>query len=183
MNRQSTTHHKSLTKGFSLIEALVALAVLTLAVAGPLTAASDGVRGAIYAKDQIIAVNLAQEAIEAARNTRDSYRLGGEVWPPPFVNLCTGGADCRVDTTTASITIELCSGDACILNYNSTSGAYNHQEILGNVQTKFTRILETQIINTNGKNDEVLITVTVSWKTSALPTRTFVVQENLLNWQ
>ncbi len=63
--------------GFTLIETLVAVLVLAMAIAGPLTIASKGLNSALIAKDQTTAYNLGQDAIEYVRFVRDSNRLAG----------------------------------------------------------------------------------------------------------
>jgi prepilin-type N-terminal cleavage/methylation domain-containing protein len=88
-------------KGFTLVETLVAITILLLAITGTMTTAQKGLQSAQYANEQVTAVFLAQEAIEAVRQYRDSQALlayhnqGGPVvvdtqqWLPP-VN-CAGG--------------------------------------------------------------------------------------------
>ena len=67
-------------KGFTLIETLVAILILTTAIAGPLTIASRGLNAALIAKDQTTASYLAQDAIEYVRAVRDTNRLLGGDW-------------------------------------------------------------------------------------------------------
>ena len=61
--------------GFTLIETLVAIAVLTLAVAGPLFTAERTIVAAQTAADQLTASYLAQEGVEYVRAMRDSAYL------------------------------------------------------------------------------------------------------------
>lgn len=62
-------------RGFTLVETLVAITVLLLVVIGPITVAQRGIKSAYYANEQVTAVFLAQEAIEAIRELRDSQAL------------------------------------------------------------------------------------------------------------
>ena len=50
-----TIHTASSQKGFTIIETLIAITVLMIAVAGPLSVASKGLLSAQISKDQMIA--------------------------------------------------------------------------------------------------------------------------------
>lgn len=84
-------------KGFTLIEALVAVTILTIAVVGPLYTASRAIVAAQSARDQLTASYLAQEGIEYARAVRDdnflaAYYAGtGNAWNN-FLSQCSGNA-------------------------------------------------------------------------------------------
>lgn len=67
-------------KGFTIIETLVAIAILMIAIAGPLTIANKGLQTATYARDQMIASYLAQETMEYMKNTRDNNIYSGYNW-------------------------------------------------------------------------------------------------------
>ena len=74
-----------LNKGFTLVESLVAIAILLVAVVGPMSVIGGSLSQISTARDQAIAINLAQEGIEIARQRRDSNMLnawggGGAVW-------------------------------------------------------------------------------------------------------
>ena len=61
--------------GFSLIEVLVALFVLSLGVSAVFLLMSKSLRSSMDARDQIIASQLAQEGIELVRNLKDTKEL------------------------------------------------------------------------------------------------------------
>lgn len=63
------------TKGFTLIESLVAVTILTITVAALLFSASRAIITAQNARDQLIASYLAQEGIEYVRMGRDNEFL------------------------------------------------------------------------------------------------------------
>ena len=73
--RNYTTHRPHTTQGFTLVETLVAIAVLLLIIIGPITAAQKGIQQAYYANEQLSAVFLAQEAIESIRQRGDDRAL------------------------------------------------------------------------------------------------------------
>lgn len=64
-------------KGFTLIEALVAISILMIAIASPMLLAQKSLSSANLSKDQMIATFLAQDAIEAVKNIRDEIAING----------------------------------------------------------------------------------------------------------
>lgn len=62
-------------KGFTLIEALVSIALILIAVTGPLSLTLSSVTTIIQSKNRVIASYLAEEVIENFRNYRDSFTL------------------------------------------------------------------------------------------------------------
>ncbi len=171
------------TFGFSLIETLVAIAILSLAIAGPLSVISHGITSAIFAKDEITAMYLAQEGIEAVRNTRDGNVLAGVAWLATL-DACEN-VDCgaRFEPSSEALGIKACTAmfsTGCLLNYNSARGLYNHESTASdNAPSRFTRTIRI-VPNVNGH--EATVQVTVLW-TSTVTTHSFTVVENLLNWQ
>ena len=59
------------SRAFTLIEALVAISILMIAIASPMTLAQKGLSTATLSKDQMIASFLVQDAIELVKNIRD----------------------------------------------------------------------------------------------------------------
>ncbi|OHA16307.1 MAG: hypothetical protein A2830_00175 [Candidatus Taylorbacteria bacterium RIFCSPHIGHO2_01_FULL_44_110] len=58
--------------GFTIVETLVAITVLMIAIAGPLVAANKSLTAALYAKNQMTASFLAQEAMELIKETKNN---------------------------------------------------------------------------------------------------------------
>jgi len=69
------TQKNNMTKAFTLIEALVAISILMIAIASPMTLAQKGLSTAVLSKDQMIASFLAQDVIEAVKNIRDQVAV------------------------------------------------------------------------------------------------------------
>ena len=63
------------TRGFTLIETFVAISIIMVAIVGPLLIVSRALSSSYYARDQIIAFYLAQDAVEFIRNKRDENKL------------------------------------------------------------------------------------------------------------
>lgn len=94
INTMQTNIH---TKGFTLVETLIAITVLILVVIGPVTIAQQGIKNARYASEEMTATFLAQEAMEGVRSFRDVKALeaidsGGSVdtwlWVSQLDNDC-----------------------------------------------------------------------------------------------
>lgn len=78
----------SLQRGFTILETLVAISLLVLALTAPLAIVAQALRSSYYARDQVTAYFLAQEAIEFLRNKRDNAGLqssaASETWTDLF---------------------------------------------------------------------------------------------------
>ncbi len=81
-------------RGFTLVEALVAISILMVAIAAPMSLAQKGTGATEFSTDQMIATYLAQDAIEAVKNIRDEVALTPyedgvtKYWLEPFVDKC-----------------------------------------------------------------------------------------------
>lgn len=141
-------------KGFTLLETLVAIAILLIAVVGPMSIIGGSLSQISTVRDQTIAVNLAQEGIEIVRQKRDSNMLdkwggGSAVWGD---GLTSG--DHIIDPLTATITACPCSDTKIYLDVNNfyTQGS-------GFTATKFSRTVNIADLS----SAEKIITSTVTW--------------------
>ncbi|GEM_PF-452314 len=182
-------------RGFTLIETLVAVTLLTVAVVAPMTLTARSLSTAYYARDQITASHLAQEAVEAVRAIRDGNVLRTALGTP--TDLLGGdpadpktqipvGQNFRIDTR--DNTTVLCSGgsgDQCpFLQTDPESTFYGYDE--GWNDTKFRRTVIAEFL-TNPEDgtenrDEVRLSVTVSWQTGTYNSREIAIFENLYRW-
>lgn len=184
-------------QGFTLIETLVAVLILTTAIAGPLTIASKSLLTAQVAKDQVTAFYLAQDAVEYVRFKRDSACLAGAVSPCTAwlstLSNCTGANGCYLDSTENSPvgdTPQACQSGGCIqstfasskfLYYDSTNNRFTYSTS-GTTRTGFAR--QVSITTPVGGNaEEAKLTVQVSWSDTGSNTRSVTVYEDLFNWQ
>ncbi len=173
--------------GFTLVEAMVAISILSLAVTGPLVIAQKGIGSAIYARDQITAYYLAQEAVEYIRNARDTNRILGNSWLSSL-SACvqsTGTERCRIDAeytdyTSPSAVVSCPSGVCPAISYDSSTGLYGYGSGGSWSPTIFTRSIS---IDNRNSSKEAEISVSVSWNTNLfLPTRTFNIKEYVFNF-
>ncbi len=180
--------------GFTLIETLVAVLMLTLTIAGPLTIASKGQTATLVAKDQFIAFYLAQDALEYVRFLRDGACLAATsdatgcpsaAWMAPLNN-------CLTSVSTNGCTLSslgshpdapaACGASACVaMNFDTTNKVYNYNGAMPVAPQKFVRTVK---IDAGSIADEAVVTITVSWSTIAGVTPAPVtIRENLLRWQ
>lgn len=173
-------------KGFTLVEAMVAIAILSLAVTGPLVIAQKGIDSAIYSRDQVTAFNLAQEAVEYIRNIRDSNRIAGSAWLTGLSNCLVSqnaGRPCRIDaqytdTSDPSAVAACPTGSCAALSFDPSSGLYGYTS--GWTPTAFTREI---VIDDTVSSKEASLSVTIRWNTNLFsPQRTFTVREYIFNF-
>ncbi len=180
--------------GFSIIETIVAIAILSVAMVTPLSLAQRGLSASVYARDQITAFYLGQEAVEYVRNIRDNNNLSGNSGGPNWLSglgACFEPGICGMDVTGTNGTVIDCSASSsrdCLLTYNSATGIYgserdsNGTPVSGSVDSLFKRKFQIKIVPIGSDdNAEALITVTVSWVSGVL-SKTVVIKERILNW-
>ncbi|MEK7610003.1 MAG: prepilin-type N-terminal cleavage/methylation domain-containing protein [Patescibacteria group bacterium] len=164
------------TRGFTIIETLVAIAVLMIAIAGPLVIATKGLTSALYAKDQMIASFLARESMEVIRNKKAnnasidlSIRLSDLVASgncDSSANICDAGVNSSMpDGIDIMNPCGLGPPKGCRLYYDSTKG-YTHDGSSG-TPTRFYRYY--YIENTTRPNDERTVHVFVEWNEGTIP--------------
>jgi prepilin-type N-terminal cleavage/methylation domain-containing protein len=160
-------------RGFTLVETLVAIAIIMIAIVGPYYSIQQAIMTSYAARDQLIASALSQEGEEYIYFLRDTNYLNSADWLNGMSG-CFGPNGCIVDP--AQNTVAACSGTCSPLKL-STNGLYTQS---GNYPaTRFTRTLKIQAIPNS--DHEVKVTVTVTWITEH---RNFSVStvENLYNW-
>lgn len=166
--------------GFSLIETLVALTVLLVAVVGPISLIGDSLHKIYYAKDEIVAINFAQEGIELVRRVRDTNKLNALAWDTDIpVGYYTvepgniGGASNTFVKPCVSCVVEQ------PIYIDTTPGGLYWQNNPGSYSaTQFSRIVRiVQIVP--GVENKVISTV--KWKTGG-DIGTITISENLFNW-
>lgn len=159
---------------FTLLETLVAVAILIMALLGPFSIAQQSLKSAYYARDQVTAYYLAQEGVEFVRAVRDQNYLAGTDWLSGIGAACTG-TPCTVDYP--NFTYTTCPNGVCPpLKVSTTGGLFNH---VNGTASPFTR----QILITNSPTNpsQVIVSVTISWTSANVP-RVFTLQERIFNW-
>ena len=178
---------KKNTRGFTLIEMLVAVFVFTVSLAALMTVSAKGLKTANQAQRQVVADYLAIEGIETVRNIRDSALLSLDTvttWQDLFDD-----DDCWTDQQAGTV-------DACSISYDNSDVLlfpcddctmffdepnYLYRQFEGDVPTGnyvdagFTRHVIFDDVASNP--DELVVTVIVSWDTGSVE-----YTENLLLW-
>ncbi len=192
-------------RAFTLIEAMIAVTILTLSVAGPLYTANSAIVASMIARDQLTASYLAQEGIEYVRAMRDyeylaAYHLGGstsisaDAWSnfltgsmpdhPGAVTQCRAFA-CSIDMTKdmgygSGFAVFRCTvGGTCAKLYILASGIYATDRSLSTgTATAFSRTI--QVVDVSATDESIISTV--SWWYHG--TQHFVtVYDHLTPWQ
>lgn len=197
----------AVNRGFTLIETMVAIAILTIAVTGPMVVASRAMVAAEIAQDQLTASYLAQEGIEYVRMMRDdeylaAYQAGGAGVSTNAWNNFLNGSDsasvtscrftaCMLDPAQpmgsgSGFSLQPCSGSSCTPLYLAPTGVYTEQSSSGTA-TPFTRTIE--VINIPKTTDppgnpypDKRIISTVSWKFHGT-SYSVTITDHLTPWQ
>lgn len=152
------------TQGFTIIETLVAVTILMIAIAGPLTIANQALTAAYDAKNQMIAANLAQETVEAVKNYKDNALSQGA----SLQNVIgTFSGQKAMEDSDGNFNIYDCiNANNCRL-YQGDDG-YSYLD--GDGLSPFTRYFTVSqiLVNGNPSTDEYLLTVTVTWNTGPI---------------
>jgi prepilin-type N-terminal cleavage/methylation domain-containing protein len=165
---------KGIKEGFTLIETLVAVAILMIAIAGPLTIAEKALSASIYAKSEMTATYLAQDAIEYVKNIVDtnentkaqsgvnwlSYSENGSAFD---LSTCTvsGSGPCAIDTIAGTIS-HITS--TCSTRLYLSSIGYGCTNPYGASSTEFTRYFYlTAVPVVGGSGSAYVVTAIVNW--------------------
>lgn len=159
-------HQGKLNNGFTLIEALVALVILTIALGPALVLSSDITNVASVIQNDLIAANLAQEGVEVVRALRDTNWFSGSA----FNNGLADG----------TYRLEWNSSSPIVLGANPplkvNNGLYNYSS---GSDTIFRRTVTITNVNTN----EIRVVSDVTWTERANRARDVKVESHLFNWK
>jgi len=144
------TNHSQ--KGFTLLETLVAISILLIAVVAPMSIIGRSLPQSAYARDHAIAVNLAQEGIEAVRQKRDSNMLNdwngtNTAWDSGIVANNYYAVDPRSVPMLISCGGVVCNLTTLTIRQDTATGLYYQSSAGGGTVTKFQRyVLITSIV-------------------------------------
>jgi len=160
--------------GFSLLEVIIAIFVLTTGILAVMSLIYKTVASSSFSSNRLIAAYLAQEGIEIVRNIRDTnwiqiqQKIPGKNWNDGL-GLGTYQADYD-DPSLTSIT------NPSYLNIETNNGFYGYDN---GTQTSFQR---TITISNGPITDSLEIRVDVSWRERGVTYNFPPVIERLYNW-
>jgi type II secretory pathway pseudopilin PulG len=187
--------------GFSLIETLIAVSILMIAIAGPLSLVQAGLFSSIHQRNQIVATYLAQEAVEFIKNLRDTNSY--TQFNPPSKNWLAGPDGVTLLTTTCSdsigcyvdphgklggafVQIATPSSPKVLYQNNTDEGVFMYYSYdNGGTATSYKRTVKLAEVSGNTENgqvNEVAVTVIIEWMDNLVP-RSYVVHENIYNYE
>lgn len=199
-------------KGFTLVETLVGITILLISVITPLSVVSNALTYTQVARDEIVANNLAQEALEYARNQRDLSSMTvttGRMdnFLTKFGNYATGtetncynqtyGCNFDVRQTTFANSVRACSDtvNECGFLYVNNKGAtptytYTQANLRSSYDatltnwtaTTFKRVVKMKVLYDRTNPQEVEMIVTVTW-TNKGAAKTITMREYINGWQ
>lgn len=174
-------------KGFTLVEVLISIAVLTLAFLGPLSVATSALSNASFSINQIIAYNLAEEGMEFIIYKRDSMIFADPVGGWDAFRSLTQGAGCQKGGGTNGCGVDVVAGTLvpcspaaypnpnCTLHKNAATGLYSLAS--GDPASVFERTIAIP----SGNSDEKQVLVTITWREKNGNLRTFTLERNVYN--
>ena len=187
--------------GFTLVETLVAVLILSLSIGGLLSLAAGGFFSVRYARSQIVANNLLQESLEYIRNSRDTSFIQGLSWEDWQDTLqtdtsgiqtgidsdgCFSSDGCIVNPYSSGSKVKMCSGLCPNLYYYPDNGFYGYNvsyPFTPNTppyQSSFTRkiVITPSFANT----DQVIVTGSITWLNGSSP-KTLSQKILITNWK
>ena len=167
----SRTCPRHCRRGFSLLETIIAIAILVAAVIGPMALSSQSIRSASVARNTILASNLAQEGIELVKNIRLNNRLEGRNWKQGL-GPCGSANGCFIDPK--DLEVGACSANCAVLRFDDSLELYNYDSGSNSI---FTRIITTSDINSG----EMKVSSSVLWS-DKFGNQDFILSTSMLDW-
>ncbi len=158
-------------KGFTLIEVLVAILILSMTITGMMSVLSRGLVNINYARNKITATYLAQEGIEYILHNTNAYRVQQD-WPTyvsPYgdIDNCKGLYGCYTNLSIGEVSPINSLNDSRLF-YSSLDGYNNPYYSNNSIDSGFRRTIKITPINDNGNVDEINVTSTVFWNNPTL---------------
>ena len=158
------------SKGFTLIEMIVAILVVGIGIIGVFSLISKFSEQSQYIRDVSVASYLGEEAIEIVKNIRDSNKIGGLAWDKGLTD-CHNGCEIGYDDLYLSAWSE--DGRFLYLENGTSQYKYIDSPQSGDVKTYYRR----RITITPTNIDELHIRVDVYWENNS-----YEIYSKIYNW-
>jgi prepilin-type N-terminal cleavage/methylation domain-containing protein len=181
------------SSGFTLLETLVAVAILMISISSAFSLAPEGLAGSRFAKNQTTATYLAQEALEIVRSNRDNKMIHSQDTADPL-NWLAKVSQCIDELCTVNpinLDMDQCSGSCppvrTLLDTVNDSLIYGNGQYFESAQNSiFTRTVTikkvlNKTIGPTRDDTEIKVTVRVTWKEGVISKNTEV-SEYLFDW-
>ncbi len=159
--------------GFTLVETLVALVILTMALIPILAVSSSATRLSEVIKDDLVASGLTQEGIEVARAIRDTNWFNGRSFDNGLGTGVIGESMTYRVQWNSDTLISLGNNPPLQLN----DGVYSYDP--GGTAAKFSRTVTITKVN----GGELRVTSQVTWVTQTNNAKTISAESHLFNWR
>jgi Tfp pilus assembly protein PilV len=172
------------SKGQSVIEAMIAVSILTIGFLGISSLLVRSFALSRTTSDDLTATYLASEGIELMKNIIDHDVYAGNAW-----GTCTNAADLSTCTNSGAYTVdygsavptelggpnEQCFTNAAVppLDFDSSTGIYSYS---GGTASKFQRCIQ---LTHNGQ--EITVNAIVDWSTNGAAS-TLNLEDHFYNW-
>jgi prepilin-type N-terminal cleavage/methylation domain-containing protein len=170
------------SKGFTLVEILISILVISIGVVGAYIAIQRGIGAIDFSYSRLEAANLAQEGVEIVKNIRDTNLLERRTatTTPWSEGLADGNYEVQYsDSSQEDPSLSPCPG---ICDYNNLhflkktdGGFYNYNS---GTPTKFKRKVYLEKVG----DDKIKIYVTVYWKRAG-NIYSVLLRDDIYNWQ
>lgn len=167
----SNYKNKENDKGFSIMEVIISVGIVSFAFVGIMSVFASNVRVEIANRDKITAAYLVQEGMEVIKQTRDNNWFAGDAWDTDLSNNVNQtivlnnpyNISQGWNVVQASASTEVCRRNI----YLSDNGTYVQSDSCSSIPvawklTKFTRIISIEKLVA----DQIKVTVVVTYGTN-----------------
>ena len=148
-------------RGFTLIEVLIAIAVLMITIVAPISIISDNISHSIKSQQQLIAFFLAQDAMEYVKNIKTSNRLAINNNIMHNLNECNTNNQfgCTINTLKehGNAINQATNENICHkkLRFDPSTGIYSYTQKPNDVLSIFSRCIKITPIRQNPEEEVV----------------------------
>ena len=153
-----------------MVEAMVALGVITVGLLGMLELLSNSLSLNRVAADQYTGTYIASEGIEIIKNLIDKNVIAGVPWNTGFSN-----GFYEADYTNVSLPLAP-FGAGRFINVDSTTGSYGYG---AGMTTTYKRSIEIALIGA----DEIRVNSLVTWSSRGAASFSVNVEDRFFNWR